>query len=70
MSTLLTILTSCFLSWLTYKVVQSLNKEDEKLELNPIVHACIAFLFGFAGICCSAGYIAVKAYKVSKEENK
>jgi hypothetical protein len=44
-----------------YVVVNKLNKDNPKLELNPVAHAALAFLFGILGMCMSAGYIAVKA---------
>ena len=66
MEILINLLVSGFMAWLAYTVVNELNKKDSKLELNPVVHACVAFLFGLAGMCCSAGYIAVKSYKANK----
>lgn len=66
MDILISLLTSGFMAWLAYTVVEKLNKKDAKLELNPVVHACVAFLFGLTGMCFSAGYIAVKSYKLNK----
>lgn len=66
MEMLINVLVSGFMAWLAYTIVDELNKRDTKLELNPIVHACVAFLFGLVGMCFSAGYIAVKSYKLNK----
>lgn len=66
MNILINVLVSGFMAWLAYTVVDELNKRDAKLELNPVVHACVAFLFGLIGMCFSAGYIAVKSYKLNK----
>ena len=66
MEILINLLVSGFMAWLAYTVVNELNKKDSKLELNPVVHACVAFLFGIVGMCFSAGYIAVKSYKLNK----
>lgn len=66
MEILINVLVSGFMAWLAYVVVGELNKRDAKLELNPIVHACVAFLFGLTGMCFSAGYIAIKSYKLNK----
>lgn len=66
MDILISVLVSGFMAWLAYAVVDELNKRDAKLELNPVVHACVAFLFGLVGMCFSAGYIAVKSYKLNK----
>ena len=66
MDILISVLVSGFMAWLAYIVVDELNKRDAKLELNPVVHACVAFLFGLIGMCFSAGYIAVKSYKLNK----
>ena len=66
MEILLNLLFSGFMAWIAYKVVGELNKKDDKVQLNPVIHACIAFLFGIFGLCFSAGYIAVKSYKVNK----
>lgn len=66
MDILISVLASSFMAWLAYTVVDELNKRDAKLELNPVVHACVAFLFGLIGMCFSAGYIAVKSYKLNK----
>lgn len=66
MDILINVLVSSFMAWLAYTVVEDLNKKDAKLELNPVVHACIAFLFGLLGMCFSAGYIAVKSHKSKK----
>lgn len=65
-SVLVCVLAPSFMAWLAYTVVEDLNKKDAKLELNPVVHACIAFLFGLLGMCFSAGYIAVKSHKSKK----
>lgn len=66
MEILINVLVSGFMALLAYTIVDELNKRDTKLELNPIVHACVAFLFGLTGMCFSAGYIAVKSYKLNK----
>ena len=66
MAILINLLCSGFMAWVAYMVVEELNKRDSKLELNPVIHACIAFVFGLLGLCYSAGYIAVKSYKVNK----
>lgn len=66
MDILINVLGSGLMAWLAYLVVDELNKRDAKLELNPVVHACVAFLFGLIGMCFSAGYIAVKSYKLNK----
>ena len=66
MDILINVLVSGFMAWLAYIVVEELNRRDAKLELNPIIHACVAFLFGLIGMCFSAGYIAVKSYKLNK----
>ena len=44
MDILISVLVSGFMAWLAYIVVDELNKRDAKLELNPVVHACVAFL--------------------------
>jgi hypothetical protein len=54
------------MAWLAYEVVEELNKRNAKIELDPVIHACIAFFFGLVGMCFSAGYIAVKSYKLNK----
>ena len=66
MEILINLLVSGFMAWLAYTVVEEFNKRDARLELNPVVHACVAFLFGISGMCLSAGYIAVKSYKLNK----
>ncbi len=66
MAILINLLVSGFMAWIAYAVVEELNKRDNKLELNPVVHACLAFIFGIFGLCFSAGYIAVKSYKANK----
>ena len=66
MDILISVLVSGFMAWLAYIVVEELNRRDNKLELNPVIHACVAFLFGLIGMCFSAGYIAVKSYKLNK----
>ena len=66
MDILISVLVSGFMAWLAYTVVDELNKRDAKLELNPVVHACVAFLFGLIGMCFSAGYIAIKSYQANK----
>ena len=45
MEILINLLVSGFMAWLAYTVVNELNKKDSKLELNPVVHACVSFLF-------------------------
>lgn len=66
MNILINLFCSGFMAWLAYAVVDELNKRDAKLELDPVIHACIAFFFGLVGMCFSAGYIAVKSYKLNK----
>lgn len=66
MNILINFLFSVFMAWLAYAVVEELNKRNAKLELDPIIHACVAFFFGLVGMCFSAGYIAVKSYKLNK----
>lgn len=66
MDILINVLVSGFMAWLAYTIVDELNKRDTKLELNPVIHACVAFLFGLVGMCFSAGYIAFKSYKLNK----
>ena len=66
MEILINLFCSGLMAWVAYKVVEELNKKDEKVQFNPVVHACIAFLFGLLGLCCSAGYIAVKSYQANK----
>ena len=66
MDILVNVLFSGLMAWLAYTVVDEFNKKDAKLELNPVMHACVAFLFGLVGLCFSAGYIAVKSYKLNK----
>ena len=66
MEILMNLLLSGFMAWIAYRVVEELNKKENKVQFNPVVHACIAFLFGLIGMCFSAGYIAVKSYKLNK----
>ena len=66
MEILINLLVSGFMAWVAYMVVEELNKRDQKVQFNPVVHACIAFIFGIFGLCFSAGYIAVKSYKANK----
>ena len=66
MEILMNLLLSGFMAWIAYRVVEELNKKDSKVQFNPVVHACIAFLFGLIGMCFSAGYIAVKSYQANK----
>lgn len=66
MEILINLLCSGFMAWIAYKVVEELNKKENKVQFNPVVHACIAFLFGILGMCFSAGYIAVKSYQANK----
>ena len=66
MEILMNLLLSGFMAWIAYRVVEELNKKDSKVQFNPVVHACIAFLFGLTGMCFSAGYIAVKSYQANK----
>ena len=66
MEILINLLCSGFMAWIAYKVVEELNKKEDKVQFNPVVHACIAFLFGLTGMCFSAGYIAVKSYQANK----
>ena len=66
MEILINLLCSGFMAWISYKVVEELNKKENKVQFNPVVHACIAFLFGIFGMCFSDGYIAVKSYQVNK----
>jgi hypothetical protein len=66
MEILINLLVYGVMAWIAYRVVEELNKRDSKVQFNPVVHACIAFLFGIFGMCCSAGYIAVKSYQANK----
>ena len=66
MEIFINLLVSGFMAWLAYTVVEELNRRDSKLELNPVIHACLAFVLGIFGLCFSAGYIAVKSYKANK----
>ncbi len=66
MAIIINLLVSGLMAWIAYVVVEELNKRDARLELNPVVHACLAFIFGIFGLCFSAGYIAVKSYKANK----
>lgn len=68
MNILINLLVSGAMAWLAYNIIEKLNEEDEKLQLNPVVHAAITFLFGITGMCISAGYVAVKSYKVNKKD--
>ena len=65
-SGLMSLLLSGFMAWVAYRIVEELNKKEDKVQFNPVVHACIAFLFGLTGMCFSAGYIAVKSYQANK----
>ena len=66
MEILITLLLSGLMALAAYKIVEELNKREDKVQFNPVVHACIAFLFGLTGMCFSAGYIAVKSYQANK----
>lgn len=66
MEILMNLLLSGFMAWIAYRVVEELNKKENKVQFNPVVHACIAFLFGLTGMCFSAGYIAIKSYQANK----
>lgn len=66
MAILINLLVSGFMAWIAYIVVEELNKRDSKVQFNPVVHACIAFIFGIFGLCFSAGYIGVKSYQANK----
>lgn len=66
MEIIFNLMLSGFMAWIAYKVVEELNKRDAKVQFNPVVHACIAFLFGIFGLCFSAGYIAIKSYQANK----
>lgn len=66
MEILINLFCSSLMAWIAYRAVEELNKRDSKVQFNPVVHACIAFLFGLFGMCCSAGYIAVKSYLANK----
>ena len=66
MEILINLLLSWFKAWISYRVIEELNKKESKVQFNPVVHACIAFLFGLIGMCFSAGYIAVKSYQANK----
>lgn len=68
MDILINLLVSGVMAWLAYNIIEKLNEEDEKLQLNPVVHAAIAFLFGIIGMCFSAGYVAVKSHKANKKD--
>lgn len=66
MEILITLLLSGVMALAAYRIVEELNKREDKVQFNPVVHACIAFLFGLTGMCLSAGYIAVKSYQANK----
>lgn len=66
MEILINLLCSGVMAWIAYKAVEEVNKKEDKVQFNPVVHACIAFLFGLIGMCFSAGYIAVKSYQANK----
>jgi hypothetical protein len=66
MEIIFNLMLSGFMAWIAYKVIEELNKKDEKVQFNPVVHACIAFLFGIFGLCFSAGYIVVNSYQANK----
>lgn len=66
MEILINLLCSGVMAWIAYKAVEEVNKKEDKVQFNPVVHACIAFLFGLSGMCFSAGYIAVKSYQANK----
>lgn len=66
MEILITLLLSGVMALAAYRIVEELNKREDKVQFNPVVHACIAFLFGLTGMCFSAGYIAVKSYQANK----
>ena len=66
MEILMNLFVSGLMAWLAYVVVEELNKRNEKVKFNPVVHACLAFVFGMFGLCFSAGYIAVKSYQANK----
>ena len=66
MEILITLLLSGVMALAAYRIVEELNKREDKVQFNPVVHACIAFLFGLVGMCFSAGYIAVKSYQANK----
>lgn len=68
MGTTMSIVFAALYAWLMYVVVNKLNKDNPELELNPVVHASVAFLFGLTGMCISAGYIAVKSHKVNEKD--
>ena len=61
MEAVMSIVFGALFAWLMYVVVDKLNKDNPELELSPVAHAALAFLFGILGMCMSAGYIAVKA---------
>lgn len=52
MEILTNLLLSGFMAWIAYRVVEELNKKENKVQFNPVVHACIAFLFGLM-VCVS-----------------
>ena len=66
MDIIINLVCSSIMAVLAYKVTEELNKKDTKLELNPVVHGAIGFLFGICGLCGSAAYIAYKSYKLNK----
>ena len=66
MQILINLLCSGVMALIAYKSVEEVNKKEDKVQFNPVVHACIAFLFGLTGMCFSAGYIAVKSYQANK----
>ena len=66
METLLAAAIAFILAYGVYELIEYLNKKHKNLDLNPIIHAAIALVFGVPGICCSALYIAYKSYKLNK----
>ena len=66
MEILINLLCSGVMALIAYKAVEEVNKKEDKVQFNPVVHACIAFLFGLIGMCFSAGYIAIKSYQANK----
>lgn len=66
MEILINLLCSVVMTCIAYKAVEEVNKKEDKVQFNPVVHACIAFLFGLIGMCFSAGYIAIKSYQANK----
>ena len=55
MAIIINLLVSGLMAWIAYVVVEELNKRDARLELNPVVHACLAFIFGIMPLIRAIG---------------